>query len=95
MGIPNQYYLGGKPEIQVETLDTEGNYFTPVEMRLSITLPDDTVFTVSGADMSTGTNYLYYDYKPEQVGFYKYVTWVKDAQGREDVASSGFEVLSE
>lgn len=77
------------------TTDTDGNYFTPAFVRLSIYAPDKTVFTVSGADLGTGSGYLYYDYKPTQLGNYKYVTWVKDAQSREALASNYFRILAE
>lgn len=90
---PNVYILGGRPEIVVTAEDLDGVAFIPTEMRLSIQDPTGAITTVSGADMTVASGYVYYSYRPLFRGFYATETWVKDGTGREDTAGGGFEVI--
>jgi len=90
--VPNSYILGGKPEIYVITKDQDGIIFVPSEIRLSIKEPTGAIITVSGADMTVASGYMYYLYRPPVAGWYATETWVKDGSGREDTAGGGFEV---
>ena len=93
MVAPNVYVLGGKPEIVIETYDIAGALFIPSLVRLSIKQPDGVIVTLSGAELSTGSGYLFYDYRPPTIGWYEYETWVRDPADREDTATNGFEVI--
>jgi hypothetical protein len=90
---PNKYVLGGRPEIFVETTDLDGVLFIPSEIRLSIKAPTGIITTVSGAEMTVASGYMYYLYRPPVKGWYATETWVKDGTGREDTAGGGFEVV--
>lgn len=90
---PNVYVLGAKPELVFETEDINGNLIVPLEARLSIKQPDGVVLTYSGGDLTTASGYLYFLYSPPTIGWYEYEGWVKDATGREDASTKGFEVI--
>jgi hypothetical protein len=91
--IPNVYELGGTPELRLNFYDIAGNEFIPIESRLSVEEPGGTVFTVSGADMTTASGYLYYLYRPLVIGWYEYKGWGMDGTGREVATANGFEVV--
>lgn len=51
-------------------------------------LPDE-----DGIPQSTYVDpYFFYLYKPDSNGWHEYETWVKDATGREDTSTNGFDV---
>lgn len=101
---PSVYVLGGKPEIDMTVYDINGDPFIPVYARLSIKAPGGTITTVSGGagvptgEMSTGSGYLYYLYRPLTIGWYEYEQWGADgnwpnANAREGTDTSGFEII--
>lgn len=92
MAKPHRYVLGTTPEITLTPLDDDGVFFTPVLVRLSIKEPSGTIITYSGADLSTGSGYLYTIYNPPLVGGYEYEGWVRDGAGREKATTATFEV---
>ncbi len=73
--------------------DTNGQFFVPTASRLSIKRPDGIIITLSGADLTIASGYLYYEYEPPTIGWYEYEGWVQDAGGREITQSNGFEVV--
>jgi hypothetical protein len=89
---PNEYILGGTPEIDITPKDQDDIFFVPTEARLSIKEPTGTITTVSGGDLVLASGYLYYLYHPLEIGWYEYESWVKDNSGREVVKTNGFEV---
>jgi hypothetical protein len=93
MTDPNVYVRGGRPRINLNTVDTNGNSFIPTEARLSIEQPDGEIFTVSGEGMVQASGISYYLYRPTQIGWYEYEAWVKDGYGFEDTDRNGFEVI--
>jgi hypothetical protein len=91
---PNVYVLGGKPDLILTTEDINGNAIIPLEARLTVKDPSGDFLTVSGADMTAVTSgYLFYRYHPQEVGWYEYEGWVRDANGNEDASTRGFEVI--
>lgn len=90
---PNVYVLGGKPELVLTTVDENNNKIIPVAARLSVKAPDGTIATYSGGDMVEASGYLYYRYHPQMVGWYEYEGWVRDASGKEDADTKGFEII--
>lgn len=93
MSGPNRYVLGGVPEVDIIPKDQDGIFFVPSELRLSIKQPDGNIITVSGAEVTTASGYLYYLYRPPTIGWYEYETWVADSSGREVVDTKGFDVI--
>lgn len=89
---PNRYVLGGNHELRLTPKDQNGVFFVPSEYRMSIKEPDGDVITVSGAELTTASGYIYYLYKPLTTGWIEYESWVKDSAGREAVETNGFEV---
>lgn len=89
---PNVYILGGKPKVNLTTIDIEGQPFIPTESRLTIKQPDGTLFTVSGANLVVASGLSYYIFHPEQIGWHEYEGWVRDGHGFEDTDSNGFEI---
>jgi hypothetical protein len=49
----------------------------------------------SGGGLVQASGYLYCLYAFPLVGWYQYEAWVRDATGREDAATRGFEVIDE
>lgn len=92
---PNVYVLGGNTEIRIDITGVDGTKITPIESRLSIKAPDGDIVTYSGGELIQASGYLYLLYKPETIGWYQYEAWGKDASGREDVATRGFEVIDQ
>jgi len=90
---PNVYVLGGKAEIYFEVTAIDGTVIQPIESRLSIKEPSGIIVTVSGGELVQASGYLYLLYQPATIGWYQYEVWVKDATGREDAATRGFEVI--
>ena len=98
MTKPSVYTLGGKVQIDLITLDTNGIGFMPSLARLSIQDPEGAVVTFSGGvgvvggELSTASGYLYYLYRPLTIGWYQYEEWSADATGREGTFTNGFDV---
>lgn len=90
---PNVYVLGGAPELRLQFYDLDNQPMYPNESRLSIKEPTGTILTVSGADLSVGSGYLYYIYRPPVIGWYEYEGWGIDGLGREVAQTNGFEVI--
>ena len=88
----NRYVLGTTPRLKIVPLTTEGIFFVPTLSRLSVKDPVGTIYTYSGADLTTASGYMYYIFHPALIGWYQYESWVKDGNGLEDVATHGFEV---
>lgn len=93
MTNPNVYVLGGSPELRLEFFDQNGEPMTPLEYRLSIKNPVGDIVTVSGAELTTASGYLYYIYRPPIIGWYEYEGWGQDGTGREIAQTNGFEVI--
>ena len=93
MSKPNVYVLSSKPEIDVVPTDLAGVFFVPNQSRLSIQEPSGNLITVSGADLTTASGYLYYLYQTSSTGWVEYEFWCRDGTGREVAASNGFEVV--
>ena len=93
MAKPNVYVLGAVPEIDVVPKDLDGIFFVPNESRVSVKEPDGDVITYSGGDLTLASGYLFILYRPEQIGWYEYETWVKDGTGREATDTNGFDVI--
>lgn len=89
---PNKYNLGSKPDLLLTTVGIHDESIIPTESRISVKSPDGVIFTVSGADMTVASGYMFYTYTPPTIGWYEYEGWVKDGTGREDAATRGFEV---
>jgi len=89
---PNVYILGSKPKLKLTFLTEEGDPFTPIESRLSIKQPDGEIITYSGGDMTQGSGYLYYLYRPPTIGWYEYEAWGKDGLEQEVAKTKGFDV---
>jgi len=90
---PNVYVLGGKPKLRVTPVDEDGEFFVPTLVRLSVKAPDGEIITISGADLTQASGYLYYRYHPQEIGWYEYESWVRDGNGNEDTATRGFEIV--
>lgn len=90
--VANRYVLGSTPRLKVTSTDEDGIFFVPTESRLSVKDPEGTIYTYSGADLTTASGYLYYIFHPAIVGWYQYEAWVKDGNGLEDVSTRGFEI---
>jgi hypothetical protein len=90
---PNVYVLGGKVEIDMYPTDLSGTFFVPSRSRLSIKEPDGDIITVSGADLTVASGYLYYLYRPPTIGWFEYESWVEDSTEREVAQTNGFEVI--
>jgi hypothetical protein len=88
---PNEYNLGSTVEIDTYPTDLDDNFFVPQESRLSIKEPDGDLITVSGDGLTTASGYMYYLYKPEQIGWFQYEFWHKEGD-RETAKTNGFEV---
>lgn len=94
MTAANVYVLGGNNKLILRSIDQDGEYFIPTEMRLSVKQPDGDIITVSGGEMdfvSSGESYYLYRYPT--IGWFEYEGWVKDGHGFEDTATNGFEVI--
>lgn len=90
---PNVYVLGGNAELRLDVTGIDGTPITPIQSRLSVKAPTGVITTYSGGDMLTASGYSYVLYKYPYIGWYQYEAWAKDASGREDVATRGFEVI--
>lgn len=90
---PSVYVLGGAPELRMEFFDLDEQPMIPGQYRLSIKDPLGTITTVSGAELTTGSGYLSYIYRPPVIGWYEYEGWGKDGTGREVAQTNGFEVI--
>lgn len=93
MARKNRWVLGSTPEIRITPKDQDGIFFVPSETRLSIQAPDGEITTVSGGGLLVASGYMYYEYKPETVGWYQYEVWVKDSGGKEKAETDGFEMF--
>lgn len=88
----NRYVLGSTPRLKVTSLDQDGIFFVPTESRLSVKDPAGTIYTWSGAELTTASGFMYHIFNPNQTGWYQAEAWVKDGDGLEDAATWGFEI---
>ena len=90
---PNRYVLGTTPRLKVTPKDQDGIFFTPTLSRLSVKHPDGTIYTYSGADLTTASGYFYYVFPlADHIGWYEYEGWVRDGNGLEKAETNGFEI---
>lgn len=91
MARPNEYNLGSTVELDAYPTDLENDFFIPEESRLSIKEPSGSIITVSGADLTVASGYMYYVYKPPEVGWYQYEVWHRE-DVNEIAKTKGFEI---